>query len=104
MESIRPAADRIVSGDPVQQVRNLYQDTSGQFFSGIWECSPGKWRVTYTEHEFCLLIAGRIVLTDAEGRSTEFRAGDAFVIPAGFAGTWETAEPTRKLYAIFEPA
>ena len=26
----------------------------------------------------------------------------AWVIPAGFSGTWETVEPARKRYAIFE--
>ena len=43
-----------------------------------------------------------MILTDADGEAQEFKAGDAFVIPAGFAGTWETIEPVRKWYAIFE--
>ena len=32
------------------------------------------------------------------------RTGDRFVIPAGFSGTWEVIEPTRKVYAMFEQA
>jgi uncharacterized cupin superfamily protein len=31
-------------------------------------------------------------------------AGDTFVIPAGFVGTWEVLEDCRKIYAIFERA
>ena len=31
-----------------------------------------------------------------------FRAGDAFVSPAGFTGTWEIVEPAKKLYAYYE--
>lgn len=31
-------------------------------------------------------------------------AGDQFVIPAGFRGTWETIETCRKIYVIFEPS
>ena len=31
-----------------------------------------------------------------------FEKGDAFVVPAGFDGTWENLEPARKYYAIFE--
>ena len=29
-------------------------------------------------------------------------AGDSFVVPSGFGGSWEVLEDCRKLYAIFE--
>jgi uncharacterized cupin superfamily protein len=29
-------------------------------------------------------------------------AGDSFVIPSGFTGTWEVLTPTRKEFVIFE--
>ena len=32
----------------------------------------------------------------------EFGAGAAFVVPAGFEGTWEVIEDCTKFYAIFE--
>jgi uncharacterized protein len=92
----------IVSGDPATRLQNYFSDDTGQFFCGIWESSPGKWRVTYVENEFCGILSGRVALTGADGKAQEFKAGDAFVIPAGFAGTWETIEPCRKWYAIFE--
>ena len=92
----------IVSGDPATGVQNYFTDGTGQFFSGIWESSPGKWRVSYAENEFCGLLSGRVVLTGSDGTTHEFKTGDAFVIPAGFEGTWETIEPVRKWYAIFE--
>jgi uncharacterized cupin superfamily protein len=44
------------------------------------------------------------VLTSDAGREWRFGPGDAWVIPAGFSGTWETIEPARKRYAIFEAA
>ena len=37
------------------------------------------------------------------GEKHELKAGDAFVVPAGFEGIWEVSEPTKKWYAIFEP-
>jgi len=92
----------IVSGDPATGVQNYFTDGTGQFFSGIWESSPGKWRVSYAENEFCGILSGRVVLTGSDGTTHEFKTGDAFVIPAGFEGTWETIEPVRKWYAIFE--
>ena len=98
-----PEADRLISGTPRQRVSNHYADATNQFFSGVWSSTRGKWRVSYTEHEFCHLLAGRIALTNASGECSEFGAGDTFVIPAGFSGTWETLEDCRKLYVIFEP-
>ena len=100
IENSKPG--NIVAGDPTTGVQNYFTDGTGQFFSGIWESSPGKWRVSYTENEFCAIISGRCVVTGADGRPEAFKAGDAFVIPAGFEGTWETVELLRKWYAIFE--
>ena len=98
----RPQADRILSGDPAQTATNLFQSADGRFNSGIWEAERGKWRVVFTESEFCHLLAGVIVITGDDGSRRTFRAGDAFVSPAGFTGTWEIIEPARKLYAYYE--
>lgn len=101
-EESAPAADRTIAGAPRTQVWNHYADASGQFFAGTWGSSPGKWRVVYAEHEFCHLLEGDVVLEADDGRRWDFHAGDAWVIPAGFSGTWETVTPARKRYAIFE--
>ena len=92
----------VIAGAPELTIRNLYTDPSGAFSTGIWESTPGKWPVDYTEDEFCLLLAGTVELIDARGRSARFKAGDAFVIAAGFKGTWETVDPVKKLYAVYE--
>jgi uncharacterized cupin superfamily protein len=98
----RPQADRILSGDPAQAATNLFQSSDGRFNSGIWEAQRGKWRVVFNESEFCHLLSGVIVVTGDDGSQRTFRAGDAFVSPAGFTGTWEIIEPAKKLYAYYE--
>jgi hypothetical protein len=103
-EESAPAADRVVQGTPRTIVVNRYADPTARFFAGDWSSSVGKWRVAYSEHEFCHLLEGRVVLTSDTGVSWAFGPGDAWVIPAGFSGTWETVEPARKRYAIFEAA
>jgi len=100
--AIDPA--RLESGSPIAHLDHRYSDQSGQFHVGRWGSTPGRWRIHYTEHEFCHLIEGRIRLVSEDGSVREFSAGDAFVIPAGFKGTWETLETCRKHYAIFEAA
>ena len=92
----------VLSGNPITRLQNYYTDPTGQFFSGVWESEIGKWSVNYTEEEFCTFLAGKAILTDEAGNAETFITGDAFIIPRGFKGTWETVEPVKKWYVIFE--
>jgi hypothetical protein len=102
VESYFVEEEKLIAGNPQQMLWNHYADPSRKFFSGVWQSEPGKWRINYTEEEFCQLLEGVSIVTDADGNATTLRAGDSFVIPRGFNGTWEVVETTRKLYAIFE--
>jgi len=50
-----------------------------------------------------VMTAGRVIIESVAGERMSFGAGDAFLIPAGFTGTWEVVEDCSKIYAIFEP-
>lgn len=102
-ESTRPAADRLIAGDPVQRAWNVFTDADEQFHVGHWSSTRGVWRVRYTECELCVLTAGRVELVSESGARTSFGPGDAFVVPAGFAGAWAVLEDCTKIYAIFIP-
>lgn len=101
-ERYRPDAEKILKGDPEQTVYNHYNSPCGQMNAGVWEGEVGQWTVNYTEHEYCEIVQGVSVLRDADGNAKTLRAGDRFVIPAGFSGTWEVLEPCRKIYVVFE--
>jgi uncharacterized cupin superfamily protein len=103
-EHYRPAREKVLKGDPAQSVINHYGSPCGQFNAGIWEGAVGQWTINYTEHEYCEILQGVSVIRDAEGNGKTVRAGDRFVIPAGFSGTWEVLEDSRKVYVIFEQA
>ncbi|MFD0726107.1 cupin domain-containing protein [Lysobacter brunescens] len=96
-------SDRLVKGTPRQAIDNVYASADQAFQCGVWEGEVGAWRVRYTEHELCHMLAGRVRLTGDDGTEAVFAAGDSFVIPAGFRGIWEVIEPARKLYAVYEP-
>jgi len=101
-EDSAPAAANLISGQPRQQVWNVLSSADGRFHAGQWASGPGAWRVNYTEYELCHLLEGVVRLTDAAGDSRVYRAGDTFVIPSGFRGSWEVLEACRKIYAIYE--
>jgi uncharacterized protein len=60
--------------------------------------------VNYTEMEYCEILEGVSVIRDEAGNDKVLRAGDRFVIPSGFKGTWEVVEPCRKIYVAYEKA
>ncbi len=102
-EEGRPAPDRLIAGRPAFRTWNA-DEAEGGLYAGIWEATPGKWRVEYDEWEFCHILAGVSILTEDGGEARTLKAGDSFVIRPGFKGTWEVVETTRKEYVIRVPA
>ena len=97
------APERMVTHAPCHtQTWNHYTDPTEQFFSGIWASGVGAFKISYSEEELCVLLEGRVRLTDSSGQAREFGPGGAFVIPAGFVGVWENLEPVKKIYAIWQ--
>jgi len=101
-ETTTPAADRVLAGTPEQSITNYFSDGTEQFFAGRWSSTRGKWRIHYSESEFCCLTRGRVALENLAGERWEFGPGQGFVVPSGFEGTWEVIEDCTKFYAIFE--
>jgi uncharacterized protein len=94
----RPAPEKVISGDPVHTTWNL-EEVDG-LYCGMWQSTPGKWRVSYAEWEYVHIQQGHSILTDQNGVQTHLRAGDSFIIRPGFEGTWEVLETTLKDYVI----
>lgn len=93
-----PAAERVISGDPRFTTWNV-EERDG-LYCGIWEATPGKWRIVYDEWEYCRMLKGRSVITAADGTEYPLKEGDSFILRPGFTGTWEVLETTRKDYVI----
>jgi uncharacterized cupin superfamily protein len=103
-EAYHLPAEKLLAGNPKQTVWMHYSDPTRQFFVGIWRSEPGKWRISYTEEEYCQMLEGRSIVTSSTGDAVTVAAGDSFVIPRGFVGTWEVVEATTKRFVIYEAA
>jgi uncharacterized protein len=97
-EENRPDPVKILSGDPVHTTWNL-EDRDG-LYCGIWQSTPGKWRISYDEWEFCHILSGVSIVAEEDGQERRVSAGDSFILRPGFRGTWEVIETTRKEYVI----
>jgi hypothetical protein len=96
----RPAPDRIVAGDPVHMTWNLEEEDG--LYCGLWQSTPGAWRVDYAEWEYIRIQSGHSILRGDDGSVTHLRAGDSWIIRPGFAGVWEVVETTLKDYVILD--
>jgi hypothetical protein len=97
------AKDRLLAGRPKESGYNFYTDDTKQLIAGVWECTPGMAEIVdFPYDEFCILLEGSVVITDASGHKETYGPGDGFVIPKGFNGTWSMPVTVRKYYVIFE--
>ena len=69
------------------------------------ENEHSKYRVkSYPYDQFVLVLNGKSILTDEAGNAQTFVAGDTFVMPRGFSGTWEEFGVYRELIVVEEEA
>ncbi len=102
-------AKETITSDPAV-VDRPYKATSWRFFekpgtghlSGIWEAEPHLERVHCDYDEMCHILEGVVRLTDANGQSQTFRAGETFVVASGFRGTWENLTAVKKVFFILK--
>lgn len=99
-----PSPDRVVKGEPRHRTWSLVEDDEGRLLAGVWESTPGVWRISYDEWEYCSIVSGISILhEDGADAPHILREGDTFVIRPGFTGLWEVVETTRKHYVIRLP-
>jgi uncharacterized cupin superfamily protein len=94
-----PAPDRLIAGSPQFRTWN-FEEAEGGLYAGIWEATPGKWRIVYDEWEYFHILSGYSVVTEEGGEPIHLKAGDSLILRPGFKGSWEVIETTRKDYVI----
>ncbi|MGB7322957.1 MAG: cupin domain-containing protein, partial [Albidovulum sp.] len=55
-EHDRPSPEKLISGDPEFTTWNA-EEING-LYCGIWQSTPGKWRISYDEWEYCTILSG----------------------------------------------
>jgi hypothetical protein len=62
-----------------------------------WQCQPSNFDWVYTEKETCLLIEGKVTVSDSND-SVSFGSGDFVVFPENLECKWNVQEAVKKYY------
>lgn len=88
----------LVGGELNIRVATLFQGK--ELRVSIFESTPAKTnhRTRPTDvDEFVYVLSGKLILTETDGTTHEYRPGDSLVLPVGYTGTWEMQGNYREL-------
>lgn len=88
----------LLAATRVARAHGRPEDTS----SGLWECSPGRWRRQILQAEFCYFLEGELTFEPEAGDPIHIAGGDAVFFPANSRGVWDIRRTARKLYVMFD--
>ena len=94
-----PAKESVISGTPKFTSWGV-DEAAGGISGGVWQATPGRWHFENEHWEYCRILTGVSIVTEEGGTAHTVRAGDSFILRAGFKGTWEVIETTCKDYVI----
>lgn len=93
---LTPPAERVKAGNPEQTLWNHYSDPSQQFHVGFWACEPGRWAIHYTEHEYCQLLEGDVVIHDSLGVNLPSNRGISSLFRPALSGSGRHSPPVAR--------
>ena len=93
-------AELITAGSPVAKWKFLWQSEDKCIGNGTWTCEIGSYNWEYTWDETIYIIDGEVTITENNGNSNTYRAGDLIFVPAGTRTSWDIIQPIRKIFHI----
>jgi len=94
--------EAVLTGAANERGEIHFESGDGKFMVGTWECTPYAEMLVYPDmNEYCVVISGRVALTNPDGSIEEFGTGDSYIVPMGFEGRFEVLETLRKIYVLY---
>ena len=92
----------VIQGElPVQHDSMAFTNDAENMFVGMWDSTAFESEMqAFPSYEFVQLLQGEITITENDGTTHLFKAGDAFLIPEGTICSWKTNGYVKKFYCI----
>ena len=100
LESTPPfPAEMVLEGKSEHWQRVLHQ---GEVVVAIYEAKPALIDISdpFPYDEFVLVLDGQVTLTHIDGEKQTYKAGETFLVPKGFLGTWDMPGNYREMIVI----
>ncbi|RWF38774.1 MAG: cupin domain-containing protein [Mesorhizobium sp.] len=78
----------------------VHKGPNNQPESGIWVCTPGRWRLSIPRDELCHFVTGRATYRSDVGEVIEISRGSVVMFPAGWTGECTVRETMRNVYML----
>jgi uncharacterized protein len=89
--------------NPGEYYVNNFTGSHAGLNAGVWSADEQETVIdSYPVDEVCMVLAGTITLTAADGQVSVFKAGDSFAIRKGTALTWANSPDVRKIYVVLD--
>ncbi len=100
VESVQPFPDDLVLEGRSEHWQSILHQ--GEVIVAIYAAAPALLDIPYPfpYDEFVLVLDGEVTLTHVEGKKETYKAGDTFLVPKGFMGTWEMRGDYRELIVV----
>ncbi|MEM9239504.1 MAG: cupin domain-containing protein [Pseudomonadota bacterium] len=90
----------MIDGQSHSSGRLLHKGPDNIPETGIWVCTPGRWRLSLPRDEFCHFVAGRATYCSDAGEVIEVTPGTCVLFREGWAGEAEIHETIRNIYML----
>jgi uncharacterized cupin superfamily protein len=91
----------MIQGQSHSTGRLLHKGPNNSPETGIWVCTPGRWRLSVPRDEFCHFVSGRArYRRDGSQEVINVTPGTCVVFPAGWQGEAEIIETIRNIYML----
>ena len=100
LESIPPWPEEMVLSGTNRHWQKVLHE--GELVVALYEAMPAIIDIPepYPYDEYVRVLEGSVVLTSSEGERQSYKAGDAFLVPVGWTGTWEMPTRFRELIIV----
>jgi uncharacterized cupin superfamily protein len=97
-------ASQIEEGMPVARYHPFSESPDKRLSSGLWECSAGKFKVTFWLDEIVHILDGEVTVRQTnDGVTYTLREGDTAYFPLGLVTSWHVPRFVRKFYVVRAP-
>ena len=80
--------------------RLLFKGPNNSPETGLWVCTPGRWRLSIPRDELCHFLEGDATYRHDNGEVIEIRPNTLVLFPAGWTGECHVRQTLRNVYML----